>query len=414
MPGFAETMTAALSPLHRRRVMMSLIADEIGRLQRREVSVAEAANWSDDAPLGEGEPPALNLDSLARIDVAARLNQFFHLHEVGIEDYLLIEKTVGRWDAIVGEGLKLRFEEITFQTSGSTGVPKTCIHKVADLWAEAIELAEVLRQPRRIVSMVPPHHIYGFLFTALLPSLLDIPVLDARAISPGNLKAQLAPGDLVVATPHLWRYLATSLPRFPDGVQGSCSTAPMPADLARQVVAQNLARLVEVYGSSETAGIGWRDDPASPFRLFETWEVTSDREALLRRGPDGVAGSPQPFADIVAFECARCLRPVGRRDGAVQIGGVNVFPARVQKAIEACDGVQEAAVRLFAVGGDEARARLKAFVVPREQASGLDPAFEQAIRREIASSLGELERPVAYRFGAALPRSAMGKLTDWD
>jgi 4-coumarate--CoA ligase len=401
-----------LRPERRRSVMISLIAEEIGRLTRREVTPAEQLSWQDDLPLGEGDQPGLGLDSLGRIDVASRLNQFFHLHAVGIEDYLLIEKTIGRWDFIIAEGLKRVFDEVTFQTSGSTGTPKTCTHRVAHLLAETDELAEVLRRPTRIVAMAPPHHIYGFLFTALLPSRLEIPVLDARPLSPGRLREALAPGDLIVATPHLWRYLATSLPRFPAGVSGATSTAPMPADLARQLIDQGLERLTEVYGSSETAGIGWRDDPSQPFRLFDAWSVAEDREAIRRIEPDGSRGDPIPFADHVVFEGERTIRPVGRRDGAVQVGGVNVFPDRVRRRIEACDGVAAAAVRAFAVGGDAARQRLKTFIVP---AAGVDAAaLEASIRAALASELSDVERPAAYRFGPELPVSAIGKAIDWD
>jgi hypothetical protein len=38
-------------------------------------------------------------------------------------------------------------------------------------------------------------------------------------------------------------------------VIGVISTAPMPAELARDLCARGLARLLGIYGSSETAGI---------------------------------------------------------------------------------------------------------------------------------------------------------------
>jgi 4-coumarate--CoA ligase (photoactive yellow protein activation family) len=401
------------SEQNRRRLIVSLIAEELGRLRQRETSPAESLGWSDGLELGEGaEGESLGLDSLGRIDVAARLNQFFHLHEVGIEDYLLIEKTLGRWSAIVAESFRIKWESVTFQTSGSTGVPGTCTHLLADLVTEAHEHTGILKTPRRIISMVPPHHIYGFIFTVVLPGIMGIEVVDARVLSPGRIRTMLQDGDCIIATPHLWRYLATSIPSFPAGVSGTSSTAPMPVELAQELQTRGLMRLTEIYGSSETAGIGWRQSPLDAFTLLDLWLVSDDGEALSRRQEDGSAGTPMAFGDIVTFDGPRRLRPVGRRDGAVQIGGVNVFPERVRRFLEEHEAVSEATVRPFAVGGDAARQRLKAFIVARET---LDiSALEKALRRHAAAGLSEVERPVAYHFGSSLPRNAIGKLTDWE
>lgn len=99
------------------------------------------------------------------------------------------------------------------------------------------------------------------------------------------------------------------------------------------------------------------------------------------------------------------MRPVGRRDGAVQIGGHNVWPDRVARALRAVDGVADAAVRMHANG------RLKAFIVPAEQQD--TEHLSARIEQMIILHLTDPERPRSFRFGAALPRNAMGKLADW-
>jgi 4-coumarate--CoA ligase (photoactive yellow protein activation family) len=398
----------------RRRLVVSLIADEVGRQRRQPVTPAESEAWPDTMLMGEGDlPDALGLDSLARIDVAARLNQFFHLHEVGVEDYLLIEKTLGRWVELVGIGLERSGHRVTFQTSGSTGVPKACTHALAVLADEARTLAGILEPSllgpaRRVLAMVPPHHIYGLIFTVLLPRSLGAEPVDIRTWSPGRLAKEARAGDVLVATPHLWRYLATSLPGFPPGLVGTTSTAPMPPDLAEVLASKGLARLVQVYGSSETSGIGWRDEPAGAFQLFAHWRPAADGAALV----PVAGGDSVPLGDEVEWLGADRLRPLRRRDGAVQVGGVNVFPDRVRDVLAGHPDVAEAAVRPFAVDGDQARLRLKAFVVPR---AGIAPdiAFEAAIKAHAGAALATLERPVSWTFGAALPRTEIGKLADW-
>jgi long-chain acyl-CoA synthetase len=390
------------------RVIVSLAADEMANLRQREVPPGESLAWSAETLAGEEGPGSLALDSLGRIDVATRVNQFFHMHEAGIEDYLLTAKTLGEWAAVVAEALRLGAANISFRTSGSTGVAKVCTHPMAEIVEEAIELGRILNAPARIVSLVPPHHIYGFIFTVVLPEILGCEVLDARAHAPGRIRQELRDGDMIAATPHLWRYLAGSIGGFPAGVTGSTSTAPMPQDLAEALKAQGLSVLTEIYGSSETSGIGWRRNSAEPFQLLGYWSVAEDGQALRRGSTERWIALP----DAVAVEAPGFIRPVGRRDGAVQVGGINVFPARVRDMLLTCPGVADAAVRAFSVGGDAARQRLKAFIVPTDAA--VDPASaEAALRAFAAENLEGVERPAAYAFGSALPRNAMGKLQDW-
>jgi 4-coumarate--CoA ligase (photoactive yellow protein activation family) len=401
-------VSAILSEDQLLQIVASLAADEVGKLRQREVPPSESCAWTSATEVGEGGPGSLGLDSLGRIDVATRVNQFFHLHEVGIEDYLLIERTLGGWSRIVAEALKLGAARVSFRTSGSTGDPKTCTQDLADILREVDELADALDRPKRVIGLVPPHHIYGFIFTALLPARLRAPLLDARALAPGQLRQALAAGDMIVATPHLWRYLQGSLGGFPTGVSGVSSTAPMPADLARSLTGSGLAWLAEIYGSSETSGIGWRRSPDDPFRLFSFWDVSPDGQALRRGADRGWIALP----DRVEPAGDRMIRPAGRRDGAVQVGGINVFPAKVRDAMTRCPGVKDAAVRDFAVDGDAARRRLKAFVVPADE--NADTAgLEAELRAFAADNLTPQERPSAYAFGPALPLNAIGKLTDW-
>ncbi len=134
--------------------------------------------------------------------------------------------------------------------------------------------------------------------------------------------------------------------------------------------------------------------------------------AISRRRPDGTIAEPIPFLDEVGFDGERDIRPLGRRDGAVQVGGINVFPAKVKKTLEEVPGVADMAVRAFAASGDAARQRLKVFVVPK---AGVDAAeLEAALRRHAVEALSSVERPASYTFGAALPVNAIGKLADWD
>jgi 4-coumarate--CoA ligase (photoactive yellow protein activation family) len=269
---------------------------------------------------------------------------------------------------------------------------------MADLLAEAHEHAARL-QPGRILSAVPAHHIYGFIFTVLLPLLTGCDVVDIRK----RLPADVRPGDLIISFPDHWRYLSQSLETLPALV-GVTSTAPMPPALAHDLRAHGLARLVEIYGSSETAGIGWRDHPDLPFRLLDIWTVAEapDPEGilLLSRG-DRIVATP----DLVAMADPRCCHVVGRIDGAVQVGGVNVYPARVAAALATHPLVAEIRVR-------PADGRLKALVVPKPADADPD-SVRRTLFTWIAANLPVAERPRSITVLPRLPTGALGKAQDW-
>jgi long-chain acyl-CoA synthetase len=392
------------------RLTSALVADELGSQQKRTVLPHESMAWHAGLSMDEA---GLGMDSLARLDLGARLNQYFHLHEVGIEDYLLMEATLGGWVRIIERSLHEKFERLTFQTSGTSGAAKLCTHSVAGLIEEVHELAELTSGATRIFSLVPPHHIYGLLFTVLLPPVLRAPLIDARHYAPGHLMREAGPTDVVIGTPFLWSVLAKAVPSFAGAPHAVTSTAPMPPELALELRAKGLSSLTEIYGSSETAGIGWRQQAAQPFRLFRHWRRDPASDTISRA--DAATGLPAKFdiPDKVEWHGDDQLTPVGRRDGAVQVGGTNVFPADVETRLRQHERVADCAVRLDT--RNTAAQRLKAFIVLRETAGKTmdQDAVRAALMSHMAQNLPPAARPASLTFGAALPRNTMGKLSDW-
>jgi 4-coumarate--CoA ligase (photoactive yellow protein activation family) len=244
----------------------------------------------------------------------------------------------------------------------------------------------------------------------LLPRALGIAeVLDLRGATPATLLREARAGDLIVAHPGWWEQAARLAPRFAAGVTGTSSTAPCPDPLA-QALAEAGLRLLQVYGSSETAGVGWRSEAGAPFALLPYWSRTEDTAELARSLPGGGIAR-YPLQDKLEWEDARRFRPAGRIDAAVQVGGVNVFPPYVAEVLRMHPLVADAVVR--PMRPDEGR-RLKAFVVPVEGLgeAGLD-ALRTALPAWCAQRLSSAERPAALSFGTRLPRQASGKPADW-
>lgn len=345
----------------------------------------------------------LPADSLALLRLAAAVGNEFGLADQGIDDYLLRRRTLGEWADLATLALDRPKATVRFSTSGSTGTPKTHVHAMDGLWQEARWLADNLPAFKRVYSVAPAHHIYGFLFGVVLPLAAATPVIHA----PGPQRWQpdrIQTGDLVVGFPTFWSHLAATGRQLPSTAVGVSSTSPLPAGVASTVAGS--AGFIEVFGSSETAGLGMRRAPDGSFHLMDHWR-RAGQDGLQRLMPDGSWHDHPGPDDALEWVDERRFVPAGRRDGAVQIGGINVYPAAVARQIEAHPGVAACVVR--AGGGPSDR--LKAFVVPGSQID--EAALDGELRSWFEHHLTPAERPGHLTFGPALPRSPMGKLQDW-
>ncbi|MGD1924476.1 MAG: AMP-binding protein [Paracoccaceae bacterium] len=384
------------------RPVTALLARELGRIRGQAVPVAETNSWTSKTAVNDDE---MGVDSLALLELVAAINRIFLLHRTGVEDYLLIHRQLGEWCEIIANGFRqlpdAEPEQIVFETSGSTGVPKQIVHSVEDLVEEVSTHPQIFGEVSRAVAQVPAHHIYGFLFTVLSPLVNDWLVLDLASKSPGALAREGHAGDLIIGTPFTWGLHLKSGASIPAGCTGVTSTAPAPSELWPQVQQSGLGRLVEVYGSTETLGVGLRDAPDAPFeflphvRPVERSGDTIPVTQLTRR----VIEPPDQIKSISEDS----FQVLGRKDSAIQIGGVNVFTNYVEQVLRTAPGVARVAVRQT---NDRANRRLKAFIVPEDirWASHHDE-FKRRVAKFALENLSDPERPVSYRIGEDFPVS---------
>jgi len=389
------------------RFVADLVAAELAAL--RHDPLVQPGGWLEALSL-ERE---LGMDSLEFLHVAGTLSSALQMHHSGVEDYLLARRTLGDWVDIAEVALRHHDGELTFSTSGSTGQPKRCSHARTKLEQEAQALGTLFPGRRRVLTAVPSHHIYGFLFTQLLPRHLGLGterVTSVRARLPSTLARVAAPGDLVIGHPQFWQAALEDGAMFPADVIGVSSTAPCPDAVAEAAERCGLAALVQIYGSSETGGLGWRSSHRDDYRLLPYLERDDAHEGGIARPLPGGRRETLHVQDALAWSGARSFAVGGRRDGAVQVGGVNVFPAQVRAALLEHPEVLDCAVRLMRP--DEGP-RLKAYIVRRGVDIGDDPDFLRRLRAWIDIRLAPPERPKAVAVGTQLPRGAMGKPSDW-
>lgn len=300
-----------------------------------------------------------------------------------------------------------RPETLTFFTSGSTGIPVPNASCFSLLEQEIRALAQLFTDRKKIISLVPRQHIYGFLFSILLPEALGIPVTFKTPLLTADLIEGLDSGDLIIAFPFFWSGLTKMSCSIPANIHGVTSTGPCPAEVIRKLETQGLQRMTEVYGSSETGGVGYRHDPEDFYTLLPHWRKAGN-DSLERENPDQAGFIPFIVQDSLEWKSNFVFRPLRRMDNAVQVAGTNVYPSRVEKFFNDLDAVRECSVRPMR---PEEGQRLKIFIVPNsgtENTSGLETQLRTA-----AAALSPAERPGSYSFGKSLPRTVIGKLSDW-
>ena len=298
---------------------------------------------------------------------------------------------------------------LVFHTSGSTGLPRPYVHEYASLVEEVLTMAPASPGRGRVVSVMPTHHIFGFVFSLVLPKVLGRPAVFFPPMVTADLLDSLRPDDLLVAFPLFWEHLLEAAPRLPEGLRGMSATAPLPAAVWEGLLGKGLAGLTEVYGATEVSALACRRRPRDPFSLLAYWEKETGPDGrcagFFRRLPSG-GGLRHPLLDRLDWTGEREFVPAGRTDGVVQVAGVNVSPAEVERALRAVPGVRDCRVRLMRP--DEG-ARLKAFIVPDGEA-GLTA---RDLRRRLREDLPAPAVPRSFTFGPRLPRTATGKATDW-
>jgi long-chain acyl-CoA synthetase len=145
-------------------------------------------------------------------------------------------------------------------------------------------------------------------------------------------------------------------------------------------------------------GIGtiWCSMP--PFARFEYWDDPAATAAAWR-------GSSCTVGDLGHLSADGFLYLTGRRHDLIISGGVNVYPAEVENALAAVDGIAEVAV--FGLPDEQWGQRVCAAYVADGRSAA---AAEEALRAAASVRLAPYKRPKSYFRAADLPHTATGKL----
>jgi long-chain acyl-CoA synthetase len=388
-----------LNSQDRWRVLRDLVVSQLAQVPGMNQQLGQRQLLSS-IDLGQ---TGLNADSLTRVQLATSAATLFNTFDVGLEDLLLAKSQVSNWLTVLERAAQSGACDMTFSSSGTSGQKKHFRHADQTLWDEAHFWASQLSHIKRVVVMCPTHHIYGFIWGVLVPKALNVPTIELD-----QTQSHLwQPDDLIIGVPTQWEWLSKKFVHraLPAGLVGISSTSPMPDPTRHALLENGPSQFFEIYGSSETAGIGARAIGDEFYKLMDcrvrrnddVFMCNTEDKAQLRSGALSIQ-------DQINWLSADTFELGNRIDGVVQIGGHNVSPHWVVEKMTQFPAVSQSSVRLDSAATP---ARLKAFVVLN------DTSAVAQFESWLAQNLPHYAMPHRITYGKQLPRNAIGKLADW-
>ncbi len=297
----------------------------------------------------------------------------------------------------------------TLYTSGSTGQSQACPKSAAQLLGEARAHVGSFSIPHgaRFLATVPAHHIYGLLWSVLVPLFARGAFGRETALHAEAIAAQLKKGQAryLVSVPAHLRGLEV-LAELPKLERIFSSGAPLPAATAEMISARFGQAVVQVYGSTETGGIAWRDDPKADWTPFATSTIAVAEDGrLLLSSPFVAADAPRPLpcGDQILLKEDGRFALLGRIDGVVKVGGKRVSLPELEQRAMSIPGVKDAAALAESVDGARGEEIWLAAVAP-----GLTA---EVIKGKLLAWFEPVALPRRIRLVERLPREDNGKLT---
>ncbi len=299
-------------------------------------------------------------------------------------------------------------------TGGSTNAPQLWKKSWENMFGEGLLLARsfAVTEQDCIVATAPPYHIYGLLFSVILPLVSSASVVADTPSFPGEIAeaVQAHQATILASIPPHYRALRGKK-LASAGLRLAFSSAGMLDEEDNRAFSQvNGVGIVEVYGSTETGGVASRnrfrgESAFTPFPVV-SWGIKDHR--LCVRSPWLSPGLP--LADDGFFTTGDRVEAAGtgngftlkgRTDGVAKVGGKRVDLEEVHAVLKKAPGVSECVVTALPEAGSRGE-RIVALV------QGTDVDIEQ-IRERLAASLEAYALPRAIKIINRIPVKENGK-----
>jgi uncharacterized membrane protein/acyl-CoA synthetase (AMP-forming)/AMP-acid ligase II len=318
------------------------------------------------------------------------------------------------------EGPAINADEtsIVMYTSGSTGRPKAVQQRLTEFEADNRFIIskwgdEFLK--RKLCSTVSQHHIYGILFSILLPFTLGVPLRRRRIEFPEEMEKLSDTEYMIITVPAFLKravemenssWLKLKSPWiFTSGGAVKFETAKKTNEVFGFWP-------LEVYGSTETSGIAWRQSVnGQEWTVFDNAKISQNQDGcLVIRSP--YIKDPAGFetSDMVEIlEDGRFLLK-GRIDSVVKIEGKRISFTEIENRILQSGLASDVSV----ISLEDNRQYLAAAVLfnnkGKERFNGLEKIeVNKFWRTYLLQYFENIVIPKKWRYPEALPLDAQGK-----
>lgn len=310
--------------------------------------------------------------------------------------------------------------QIKLFTSGSSGDPVSSTKCLRQMEREAVQLEKLfgpyLAPDAAILGTVTHQHLYGLAYRLFWPLCAGRPFHGRTYAIWEALPMQALASTAIVTGPAQLARIAGIPPIDAAGRPGAIFSAGAPLPETALAGAKEIfgAPIIEIYGSTETNTIAWREaaSPTPPWMAFPDVKVARLPDGRISlQSPYLSASGPFDGQDLIRLEGEGRFHLLGRADRIAKIEGKRISLSEVERALRAHPFVSELGVVVL----EDEKPSLGAVVVlsdaGREQLAVLGKfRLGRKIRQDLAECLEPAGQPRRWRFVDALPVNAMGKV----
>lgn len=298
-------------------------------------------------------------------------------------------------------------------TGGSTGKPNVWSKSPRNLLAEAFYLKEKFGFSERdlFVATVPPYHIYGLLFSVLIPFVARATVLSDIYTFPQEIISTITRhhASILVSVPIHYRVLKVDNLSVPSLRAAFSSSGALDRDDSLYFYRKTGLGITEVYGSTETGGIALRSvsEQTESWKAFDnvSWKLTGSRLSVksdftspeMERDREGYCLT----GDEARVETENRFVLLGRADGIVKVAGKRVDLMDIQAKIKTLPTVSDAYV--LAMPTDKGRESIIAALVACD-------LTETHLKKLLMDQLEPYAVPRLVKIVSSITRTATGKI----
>ena len=298
-------------------------------------------------------------------------------------------------------------------TGGSTGKPKVWSKSPRNLFAEAFYLKQIfaLSDKDLFMATVPPYHIYGLLFSILVPLVANASVLPDIYTFPQEIisTTNKHKATVLVSVPIHYRALKVDNLSSPSLKVAFSSSGVLNRPDALHFLKKTGLGITEIYGSTETGGIATRciSEYTDSWKAFDivNWKLVGSRLSVksdftspeMERDADGFCLT----GDEARKDKDNRFVLLGRADGIVKVAGKRVDLLDVQNKIKKLPTVSDAVV--MALPSEKGRESVIAAVVACD-------LTKTHLKKLFMDMLEPYAVPSRVKIVSSIARTATGKI----